>query len=346
VNPTHPLEEGWWGCHKGAMFLPFIFALFTALSFGQDQYLTLDQKQIVVPKLGSKQLLTSHPRFSSFIQAMFNKPGSFHGPNCYNTSLIATGAFAQTNLRYVSPEEFEAILKASFVKVSEAAYKDILVFDAKSSRGHAAFYLGDGLIFHKKSYGTQYFYRITDFEKAGVVEENEWVPGPTQDSSLQMKWPELGKLPMEGYRRRSVLPRLDPRLSSLLTKMELAVVADAKSWGIGKKWGMTGEYFLQDLQNYARTIKTDKYTEGMIISLKDQVYIMLEEVHFRSSRSSSSVLEEICVPEQPEQLFGFIKELGLILKKDAASIQKVINGIKEQVKSRCSVRPVSELIKI
>lgn len=327
------------------MLLPLIFALFSAFSFGQDQYLTLAQKQILVPKLGSKAPLTPHPRFNGFIQAMFNRPGTFHGPNCYNTSLIATGAFAQTNLRYVSPEEFEAILKASFVRVPEVAYKDILVFDAKSSRGHAAFYLGDGLIFHKKSYGTQYHYRITDFEKAGVVEENEWVPGPTQDSSLQMNWPELGKLPMEGYRRRSVLPRLDPRLSSLVTRLEQAVVADAKNWGMGKKWGMTGEYFLQDLQTYAQSIKTDKYTEGLIISLKDQVYIMIEEVYFRSTRSSSSVLEDICVPEQPEQIFGFIKEFGLILKKDSAAIQKVISTINEQVKSRCSVRPVRELLK-
>jgi hypothetical protein len=328
-----------------AMLLPLIFALFSAFSFGQDQLVTLDQKQILVPKLGSKTPLTSHPRFTGFFQSMFNKPGSFHGPNCYNTSLIATGAFAQTNLRYVSPEEFEAILKSSFVKVSEAAYKDILVYDAKSTRGHAAFYLGDGLIFQKKSYGTQYFYRITNFEKAGVVEENEWMPGPTQDSSLQMNWPELGKRPMEGYRRHQALPRLDPRLSILLIKMEQAVIADAKNWGIGKKWGMTGEYFLQDLQNYARNIKTDKYTEGLIISLKDQVYIMLEEVYFRSSRSSSSVLEDICVPEQPEQLFGFIKEFGIILKKDAATIQQVIATINEQAKSRCSVRPVVELMK-
>lgn len=327
------------------MFLPFVFFFLSTFSFAQDQYLTLDQKQIFVPKLGSKTALTSHPRFTGFIQTMFNKPGSFHGPNCYNTSLIATGAFPQTNLRYVSPEEFEAILKASFVSVPEAAYKDILVFDAKSSRGHAAFYLGDGLIFHKKSYGTQYFYRITDFEKVGVVEENEWVPGPTQDSSLQMKWPELGKLPMAAYRRKSVLPRLDTRLAKLLTKIEQAVVADAKNWGMGKKWGMSGEYFLQDLQNFARTIKTDKYTEGMIISLKDQVYIMIEEVYFRSSRSSSSVLEEICVPEQPEQLFGFIKELGVILKKDPATIQRVITSMTEQAKSRCSVRAVVELMK-
>ena len=327
------------------MFILLLSALLSSLSFGQDQTYTLAQKEIMVPKLGSKVPLTPHPRFAGFIQEMFNRPGDFHGPNCYNTSLIATGAFAPTSKRYVSPEEFEAILKASFVRVPEIAYKDILVFDAKSSRGHAAFYLGDGLIFHKKSYGTQYHYRITEFSKAGVVEENEWVPGPTQDSSLQMKWPELGTLPMEAYRRQKTLPRLDPRLSSLIQKMEQAVMLDSKSWAIGRKWGMTGEYFLQDFLNYARSIKIDKYTEGMIISLKDQIYIMLEEVHFNSTRSSSSVLKEICVPEQSEQLFGFIKDLGKMLKKDPAIVQGLITSINEQDKSRCSIRPVNELLK-
>ena len=326
------------------MLIFLITLILSSLTFAQDQYYKLDSQQIFVPKLGSKTPLSSNPKFTGFIQANFNKAGSFHGPNCYNTSLIASGAFPQTNLRYVSPEEFEAILKSSFVRVPEIAYKDILLFDAKSSRGHAGFYLGDGLIFHKKSYGTQYHDRIVDFERAGVVEENEWTPGPTQDSSLQMKWPELGKLPMEAYRRQRVLPRLDPRLSALLTKMEKAVVNDAKNWGMGKKWGMAGEYFLQDLQELARTLKTDKYTEGMIISLKDQVYIMIEEVYFRSNRSSSSILEDICVPEQPEQLFGFIRELGTLMKKDSFSIQKVIDSLNGQVKSRCSVRPIKELL--
>ena len=111
----------------------------------------LADKKIFVPKLDSSEKLTSHPRFEGFIQEMFNRPGEIHGPNCYNTALIANGYFSKLQKRYVSPEEFEEILKSNFVKVTTPVYQDIIVFDAKSSRGHAAFYLGDELIFHKKS---------------------------------------------------------------------------------------------------------------------------------------------------------------------------------------------------
>jgi len=277
---------------------------------------------------------------------MFNRQGDFHGPNCYNTALIANGYFSKTAKRYVSPEEFEEILKANFVKVTTPAYQDIIVFDARSSRGHAAFSLGDNLIFHKKSFGTQYHYRITDIDHAGAVEENEWAPGPADDSSQQMNWPELGSLPKEYYRRNSTKPmQLDKRLASLVTKLEQVLLVDLGTWAIGKKWGMTGEYLLEDLVKYGQTLKTDKYTAGVLTSLKDQVFIMIEEVYFKRARSASRVMEEICIPEQKEQLFGLIRETGKLLGKEATKIEAVLAKLEAQDKSRCQLRPIDELLK-
>lgn len=327
-------------------FTFIVLFLFPILSWSQDGNYTLAGKDIFVPMLGSREALTAHPRFEGNIQQMFNRPGDFHGPNCYNTALITSGVMQERSVRYVSPEEFEAVLKTNFVKVPSPEYRDIVVFDANGSRGHAAYYLGDNLIFHKKSHGTKYHYRITTMEKAGVVEENEWVPGPFDDSSEQMNWPELGSLPRANYRiQNKVLPPLDKRLAGIVSKLEQALVADLKTWAIGKKWGMMGEYLLQDLVKYADSLDTDKYTRGVLISLNDQVFTMIEEVYFkRSRRSPESVLKEICLPSEKEQLFTFIKELGKILKKDAESLKSVLEQLEGQDRSTCRLRPLAFLL--
>ena len=330
------------------MTMSIILIIFLSCPFfalAQDRKAMLDGQQVLIPKLDSKVPLSSHPRFQGFISNMFNRAGDFHGPNCYNTAFIASGIFSQDKNRYVSPEEFEAILKTNFDKVDHPEYKDILVMDAKSSRGHASFYLGDNLIFHKKSFGTQYHYRITDLTEAGVVEENEWTPGPMDDSSAQMNWPELGKLALEAYRLKFLkLPPLDPKYENLIISIESALLSDLKSWSIGRKWGITGEYLLEDLLVYLRKAKTDKLTEGLVISLKDQIYIFLEEVYFKSTRSSSNILEELCVPEHKEQLFSLIKDLGKVFGKSDDKIAAVLKKIEDQDKSLCRLRPLNELM--
>ena len=329
------------------MILPLLALLGSSFLWAQDIELMLAGKRIFIPKLGSKNALTAHPRFSGFIEQNFNKPGGVHGPNCYNTALITSGVMGVNQKRYVSPEEFEEVLRHNFTRVSHADYKDIIVFDAKSSRGHAAFYLGDNLVFHKKSYATHYHYRITEIEKVGMVEENEWRPGPVDDSSLQMDWPQLGSLPLEYYRLVSKrrIPK-NSKIASLLTKIETLLEADLNNWAIARKWGMTGEYLLEDILQFARSEKMDKYTIGLLLSLKDQVYIMLEEVNFKRARSVSRVLEEICIPEQNEQLFDLIRDFGKILNKDSKRVEEVISQLRNQDLSRCSLRPLNLLNKI
>lgn len=315
--------------------------------YAQDGRYMLGGKSILVPKLGSKESLSSHPRFNGAISLLFNRPGEFHGPNCYNTSLIASGLWSNSKKRYVSPEEFESLLKNNFREVSIPNYGDVIVYDAKMSRGHAAYYLGDNLVFHKKSFGTHYHYRITESDKVGVVEENEWTPGPMDDSSMQMNWPELGKLSKNYYRLTSrYLPKIEPRFDLLLTNMERALEADLKVWAMGKRWGMIGEYFMDALLSYARSQRVNKYTEGLIISMKDQLYIMIEEMYFKSARSSGRVLQEICLPEETSQIFGFIRELGKLQNKPSIKIEEALKKLSEQDRSRCSLRVDAVLSKI
>lgn len=322
-----------------------LLILFSASSWAQDLRTVLSGKDILIPKLGSKEALPTHVRFNSFIKNSFNKPGPFHGPNCYNTALIASGYTDTKGIRYVSPEEFEEILKVAFRPVPTPSYKDVIVFDAKASRGHAGFYLGDNLIFHKKSYGTHYHYRITTIENAGVVEENEWTPGIMDDSSLQMKWPELGKLPQNYYRLQSkVKPQLDPKLAPLILKMEAALLTDLGKWAIARKWGMSGEYFLEDLIQYAKQIKANAYTVAVLTSLKDQVYIMLEEVNFKNARNPSKVMSELCIPEDKEQLVEFFTLFGKLHKKNPERVFEILKDTLEQDPVKCSNRPLFKLL--
>lgn len=323
---------------KSAIF--FVLLLACGLVRAQDASYLLAGKKIFIPKLSSREVLSAHPRLTGFIQTKFNRPGDFHGPNCYNTALITSGLYSQDRLRYVSPEEFEAVLKSNFNKVSSAQYQDLVVFDANHSRGHAAFYLGDELIFHKKSHATHYFYRITHLSQAGVVEENEWFPGPVDDSSEQMNWPELGRLPLSYYRLKSkTSPKFDPRLAALVTKIESLLLNDLRVWAIGKHWGLSGEYLLEALLKHARDLQTDSYTEGVIISLKDQLYTMIEEVYFKRARSSSRVTEQLCLPERTDQLFGLMREMGKVLKLDSLKVEEMLVNLQRQDLSKCRFRP-------
>lgn len=326
----------------------YILILFLSISsvLSQDRTYILEEKEILIPKIGSKIALTPHPLFDGIIQKFFNNPGSFHGPNCYNTALIASGAFLPLELRYVSPEEFSVLLSTNFNRVSSPEYKDVVVFDAKSSRSHAGLYLGDELIFHKKSFRTHYHYRITDIKNVGVVEENEWVPGPSDASSDQMKWPDLGSLPLEYYRIKSkTKPKIDSRISSLILLLEKNLINDLKTWSMAKKWGVLGQYLAEDLHKYAKSINVDKYTESLLISFKDQIYLMLDEIYFKN-RSASSAYRNVCLPQEKDQLVTLLNEFGKVLKKDQAKIKQTIDKLFNQDLSRCELRPMNEMLKV
>lgn len=328
------------------MIYLFILSLGLGTAFSQDRVFVLNGKEVLIPKLGSKIPLPPHPHFDSTIQKYFNNPGSFHGPNCYNAAFIASGFFHPSETRYVSPEEFTFLLSTNFMKVSSPEVRDVIVFDAKNSKGHAGIYLGDELVFHKKSYRTNYHYRITDIKNVGVVEENEWTPGPSDASSDQMKWPELGSLPIEFYRKKSITrPKVDSRISNLVMLLEKNLSNDLKTWSIAKKWGVLGHYLIEDLLIYAKSISVDKYTEALLISLKDQIFIMLDEIYLKN-RSSSVAYKNVCIPQEKEQLVKLINDFGKILKKDEIKIKQVINNLFTQDLSQCALRPMKELSKV
>ena len=108
---------------------------------------------------------------------------------------------------------------------------------------------------------------------------------------------------------------------------------------------VSGEYFLEDLLIYAKNIKANAYTIAVLTSLKDQVYIMLEEVNFKNARNPSKVMKELCVPEEKQQLFDFIKDFGKVLGKKTENIHQTLQALEQQDRTRCSFKIFSNLNK-
>lgn len=320
-------------------FLTLFLILFSQLTWAQRDF-PFANGTLRVPELGSKLPLDCvgcQRLLKSFIKEKFNRPGDFHGPNCYNTALIASGAFSAKQIRYVSPEEFEAILVQLYSPLTQATPDSLVIFDAKSSRAHAGFYLGDGLVFHKKSFGTQYHYRIAPILEAGVPEVKEWIPSPMEGSHNQFLWPELGKLPQTFYRLNKKTLNYQSQYSTILKKLDSLLLVDLGQWAIAKKWGLIGMNMLDD---YLALIKNqaDPLTKGMLTSYKDQLNLYFEELHYKNSRSYERTTAEICLPENPDQLKSMFKDLAQNLRWTSEQMESKWIQVTGQDKKRCAVR--------
>lgn len=328
---------------KEAMKLIFtlVCILFSGLSFSNEgQFYPYQNGTLKVPFIGSKEpieCIGCNFNPGQFIQKMFNSPGDFHGPNCYNTALISAGVMRPNQIRYVSPEEFEAILKQNFVPRPNRAAGDVIVFDASASRGHAAFYLGDNLVFHKKSYGTYYGYRITSVENVGVIEKNEWTPGPFEGSIAQFNWPQLGRLPKVYHKPVKRNLQYNPKFVKVIATVETTLLNDFGKWAIAKKWGLVGQYLIEDyLKNISPS--ADNLTKGIFISLKDQMKLYFDEVHFKNARNYERVTEEVCLPQDLTQLAQVHQFLGRSLGRQEIQLKASWDRVMSQDKKRCRER--------
>lgn len=291
-----------------------------------------------VPSLTEREALTCvgcQRALSTFIRNQFNRPGDFHGPNCYNTALISSGLFKAQQIRYVSPEEFRALIRTNFQKLSSARPNSLIVFDARNSWGHAGFYLGDNLVFHKKSYATHYHYRITTLEEVGIPEKGEWTPNPFEGSVAQFNWPELGKLPKEFYQLSNKNVRISTH-PELLKHLEAMIIKDAGAWAFAKNWGLVGLSLLQELKN--KLPNQDALTKGMLISFQDQVQVYFDEVHYKHTRNYDRTTEEVCLPTDAGQLKTLFFHIGRYLNVDSSSLEGKWQRVMSQDKRRCRER--------
>ncbi|HBE89442.1 MAG TPA: hypothetical protein DDW67_09930 [Elusimicrobia bacterium] len=114
--------------------------------------------------------------------ALFNLEYSFGGPNCFNAAFTAAGLRDHRKLRHVGNPEADQLLSMYYRKTPASSLRpgDVIVLNGGD---HGVYYLGAGLIFHKKSYLKQHSYRIVPLERAYEPEPFEWKPGPFDNGS-------------------------------------------------------------------------------------------------------------------------------------------------------------------
>ena len=324
---------------KSALFLSLILLSISAIA--QDCY-PFKNSKICIPQIGQK--LESPAALPSLIKKLLNQSANYSGPNCYNAALIAAGVMKENEVRYVSPEEFESVLKNNYQEVSSPQTGDIVVYEANSGRGHVSYYLGNDLVFHKKSYHKNYLYRVVPMEEVGKIEKGEWQPSPWEDIPA---WTDenIGKTAKAFYRLKSSPLResytaIDKKWLELVALINNQLIKDGPNWAVGKNMGLVSENFLNAAIRIVQKDKVHPAVIAKMISLKDQIYQSLEEMYFsraRGQRQVNDMNEEICFADN-QYTKDLIMKVATVLNKDAA---KLSEDLKKSDRIKCKVDLIS-----
>ena len=274
--------------------------------------------------------------FPAFVEASFNSASNFSGPNCYNTALIASGGMSPETRRIVTLDEFTTIVAEKYELVSEGAarFGDIVLYDAKFSKEHAALFLSRGLIFQKKGFKKGFGYRIKAIDAAYESEENEWAPSPLDDERYDNS-PAVIHAPrafyrlkaVEGSRSPSSLDGQEAKLVQLINFIEKNVVSEAQTWKLHSSLGVMMEGVVAELKKALLSLKTSPTYEarlayGRLLSLNDQIYMSIDEALFSSPYARTrekTLFEANCYNEQAPFLRLFAAELAMVYRASPLS---------------------------
>lgn len=195
-------------------------------------------------------IVTLNPLFPAGVAALFNREPGFAGPNCFNAAFVAGGLLNAAKLRHVGNPEADQLLSMYYKKTPSVRPQpgDVLVLN---DGDHSVYYLGGGLIFHKKSYLKQHIYRIVQLEKAYEPEPNEWKPGPFDDVGSIGSPETIRKT--EAWRPSGAHYDFGQATADERAKAELVifiadnVTAQAPAWHLAQELGYFTELLLDSL---------------------------------------------------------------------------------------------------
>ncbi len=294
--------------------------------------------------------------FGPFIESQFNHAAYFRGPNCYNTALIASGILPADQVIYVSPEEFEFYLKIYFEQVnnSDLLPGDLIVYDASASRGHVAFYLGAGLVFHKKGFLKNYLYRITGMYETSLVEEFEWRPSEYDTlAAPDFNWDNKS---IAVYRKKEFVENNSINLDDkemkaldLVSYISFHVLKNAPYWKVAKEMGIVTENLLTSLESEFSFLskapsEISRLAYFHLKSLSAQVFQSIEESHFSSPHTRvSDVNEEYCYIEN-EYFSELVEKLLVIFDETGKSTKKlVLKELKKYDRQKCKINLIDQI---
>lgn len=184
------------------------------------------------------------------VSELFNREPNFGGPNCFNAAFAAAGLMSPEKLRHVGNPEADQLLSMYYGRVSPSSPEpgDILVLNGGD---HGVYYLGGGLIFHKKSYLKHHIYRIARLEKAYYPEPFEWKPGPFDGGSPFNSAEEIKKT--EAWRPNGAQYQFGQASADETAKVNAIIFLTeqiekhAPNWALSKQMGYFTERLMEDL---------------------------------------------------------------------------------------------------
>ncbi len=271
--------------------------------------------------------------------ALFNREPNFAGPNCFNAAFTAAGLMTADKLRHVGNPEADQLLSMYFKSVSPASLQpgDVLVLNGGD---HAVFYLGGGLIFHKKSYLKQHIYRIVQLEKAYEAEPFEWKPGifdggsPFNDSETIHK--------KEAWRPNGAQYQFGQASADETAKVNAIILItenaekQAPNWALARELGYFSERLLENLvDDWSPMAKSPnpvlRAYYHKLESLRDQANQSIEVELLSSPNAQSNaneILKRVWLPRNAYSR-GLVTQLLKIYGRDASALDKVLDAIEK-----------------
>lgn len=269
--------------------------------------------------------------------ALFNREPNFGGPNCFNAALTAAGLMEPGKLRHVGNPEAEQLLSMYFKKVPSSPLKpgDVLVLNGGD---HGVYYLGGGLIFHKKSYLKQHIYRIAKLEKAYYPEPNEWKPGPFDSGSPFNDADEIDKT--EAWRPTGAQHQFGQASAAETEKVNTIlflteqVEKQAPRWALSKELGYFTERLLENLvSDWSEMAKSPnpvlRAYYRRLESFRDQVNQSIETELLSSPHAQANAYEILKGVWLPRNAYSrdLVGRLLKIYGKNGSAVEKTLDAI-------------------
>lgn len=285
--------------------------------------------------------------FPEAVRQNFNRLKNFSGPNCYATALMASGLLREDELLYVGLDELQLYFEHYFTEVDQPRFGDVVLYDVKGAKDHAAFYLLDDLVFHKKGYRKGYAFRIAPLTRVFAAEPFEWKPSPVDDEQAKDD-PGFGEKPKKFYRLR------DPAAASAPQGKEAAAIAvinhiaeqmkvATSRWSVPRDMGTMIEGAITALLKEFRFLAASPSFEARLAyerlhSLESQAFQVIDETLYTSDRADpDKINEQNCLVEN-EFLNALFKKFYFYrhqTEADAAQITKMLEETRAMDRKSC-----------
>ncbi|MBF0443324.1 MAG: hypothetical protein HQK54_15560 [Oligoflexales bacterium] len=292
----------------------------------------------------SERLFDVTSYFPKEIRQLFNRlSSSYSGPNCYNAALIASSLQKVDERTYVDLKEFELYLERYFDEVKKPQFGDLVLYDTEHSKDHAAFYLFNDLVFHKKGFKKVYRYRIVKSDDVLKKEPFELRPSTFDD---YVDDPEFGKKAKKYYRRKNPgdLPKVDelkgPELKAagVIQVMEKAAAEYGASWELPTNMGIISESLVERFKQEFSFLKdgTDNFEANLhyekLNSLSSQIFQAIEEAFYSSPYADGrKVNRDYCYKEN-QYIRDLISAVFLYVR-DRPPMEREIAGILDKMRA-------------